>query len=320
MWRTFLCLAILAAATLKLGVTGTQAHPQQPIPPPTREIAITIDDLPLNGPQFDAARLQVMTRKLLGAFNQYQVPAVGFVNESLVYQPGETEARIAILKAWSDAGIELGNHTFSHLGFANASLSDYEDDFIRGDSILRMILRPREQKPRYFRHPFLQMGSTLKLEKAFESFIAERGYQAAPITIDSLDWYILSAYRDAQEQQDSELLKRVSAEYLRYNERKFDYCEQVAADLFGRPIKHILLLHANELNGDNLDDLLRMLRKRGYQFIPLEQALKDPVYQFPDQYQPTSDWLAHWASSKGRPYNPPMPPDFIQGAFLKHQK
>ncbi|HKX28534.1 MAG TPA: polysaccharide deacetylase family protein [Blastocatellia bacterium] len=320
MWRTFLCLAILAAATLNLWVVRTQAHPQQPIPPPAREIAITIDDLPLNGPQFDAARLQVMTRKLLGAFNQYQVPAVGFVNESLIYQPGEAEARIAILKAWSDAGIELGNHTFSHLGFSNASLADYEDDFIRGDTILRMLLRPKEQKPRYFRHPFLQMGSTLQLEKAFEAFIAERGYQAAPITIDSLDWYILAAYRDAQEQQDSEMLKRVSAEYIRYNERKFDYCEQAAADLFGRPIKHILLLHANELNGDNLDDLLRMLKKRGYQFIPLEQALKDPVYQFPDQYQPTSDWLSHWSASKGRPFNPPAPPDFIQSAYLRHQR
>ena len=318
MWRILLCLAILAAVILNL--RPTRAHHLQPTSAQAREIAITIDDLPLNGPQFDAGRLQVMTRKILSAFNQYQVPAVGFVNESLLYQTGETEARIAILKAWSDAGIELGNHTFSHLGFSNASLSDYEDDFIRGDTILRMLLRPKEQKPRYFRHPFLQMGSTLNLEKAFETFIAERGYQAAPITIDSLDWYILAAYRDAQEQSDSEMMKRVSAEYVRYVERRFDYCEQAAADLFGRPIKHILLLHANELNGDSLDELFRMLRKRGYQFIPLEQALKDPIYQFPDRYQPTSDWLSHWASSKGRPFNPPGPPDFMQSAYQKRQK
>ncbi len=62
-----------------------------------------------------------MTSKILSGIHKYQIPVVGFVNESLLYVPRETDARIAVLEAWSDAGVELGNHTFSHLGFKDGN-------------------------------------------------------------------------------------------------------------------------------------------------------------------------------------------------------
>jgi peptidoglycan-N-acetylglucosamine deacetylase len=320
MRRKLLFLTVLMFEVLSVYPIGPQAQNLRETPAQPKEVAITIDDLPLNGLQFEAGRLRIMTEKILAAINKHQIPVVGFVNESLLYVPGETDARIAILKAWSDSGIELGNHTFSHLGFKGTSLADYEDDFLRGETVTRMLMKQKGQKIRYFRHPFLQMGATREIEKSFENFIAERGYQAAPVTIDILDWMILSAYAKARTEGDPEMMKRVTEEYLKFAERKFDFCEQVAADLFGRPVKHILLLHANELTADNLDGLATMLRKKGYQFIALEQALKDPMYQFPDKYLATSDWLSHWSFSKGKELAPPMPPDFIQKPFLDNQK
>jgi acetyl esterase/lipase/peptidoglycan/xylan/chitin deacetylase (PgdA/CDA1 family) len=278
----------------------------------TKEVAITIDDLPLNGPQFDAGRLRTMTDKILAAINKHKIPAVGFVNESLLRAGGETDARIAILKAWSDGGVELGNHTYSHLGFKDATLADYEDDFIRGESVTRSLLKQKGQKLRYFRHPYLQMGATREIEQSFENFIGERGYKIAPVTIDVMDWMILSAYAGARARGDAELMKRVSDGYLKFAEGRFDFCEQVAGELFGRPIKHILLLHANELTADNLDGLATMLENKGYRFISLEEALKDPVYRAPDKYIPTSDWLSHWAFSKGKQFLWPAPPDSLQ--------
>src|SRR5262245_23646787 len=316
MRRKLLCLAILIVGSALASSIGLQA---QTVTKP-KEVAVTIDDLPLNGPQLDADRLRAMTDKILAAINKHQIPAVGFVNESLLHVHGETDARIAILRAWSDGGVELGNHTFSHLGFKQASLTEYEDDFIRGDAVIRMLMKQKGQKPRYFRHPFLQMGATSELERSFENFIAERGYRAAPVTIDILDWMILSAYNDARKQNDAGLLKQVSEEYLKFAGRKFDFCEQVATELFGRPIKHILLLHANELTADNLDGLAAMLKNKGYRFVTLEEALKDPVYQAPDKYKDTSDWLAHWSFSKGKKLAPPMPPDVIQKPYLDNQQ
>src|SRR5215467_13629385 len=315
MRRELLCLAVLIVGLALASSIGLQA---QTVTQP-KEVAVTIDDLPLNGPQFEAGRLRAMTDKILAAINKHQIPVVGFVNESLLHVPGETDARVAILKAWSDGGVELGNHTFSHLGFKDASLAEYEDDFIRGEMVTRWLLKQKGQKVRYFRHPFLQMGPTRELEQSFESFIAERGYRIAPVTVDVMDWMILSAYANARAQGDGEMTKRVSEEYLKFAERKFDFCEHASNDLFGRPIKHILLLHANELVADSLDGLATMLKNKGYRFITLEQALKDPVYQAPDKYMPTSDWVSHWAFSKGKTLAQPMPPDFIQKPYLDEQ-
>jgi peptidoglycan/xylan/chitin deacetylase (PgdA/CDA1 family) len=280
-----------------------------------KQIAVTIDDLPLNGPQFEAARVQTMTSKFLAGIKKHQIPAVGFVNESLLYQPGETDARIAILKSWFDAGVEPGNHTFSHLGFQGATLADYEDDFVRGEAVTKMLVKQKGTKLRYFRHPFLQMGATLETEKSFENFIAQRGYKIAPVTIDTLDWMFLSAYLKARATGDKALTKRVSDDYLKYVSVKFDYCEKISGELFGRPIKQILLMHANELNADNIEALIGVIKGKGYRFITLEQALNDSVYQFPHKYIPTSDWLGLWAFSKGVKMNAPLAPEYIQQAF-----
>lgn len=230
------------------------------LPAQSKEVAVTIDDLPLNGQQFNPARLRAMTDKFLAGLKKFEIPAVGFVNESLLYQLGETDARIRILKSWSDAGVELGNHTFSHLGFKDATLADYQDDFVRGEALTRIILKQKGAKIRYFRHPFLQMGATFETEKAFENFIGQRGYKIAPVTIDTMDWMFLSAYAKARAANDRAMMKRVSDEYLKYVGIKFDYCEKVAEDLFGQPIKHTLLLHANELNADNFDRLANVIK------------------------------------------------------------
>lgn len=312
-----LIFVLIAVMTFVPSPVQGQSDPS----PQTREIAVTIDDLPLNGPHIELTRLQKMTDKILTGVKQHQMPMVGFINEGLLYTPNETDARIALLKAWSDAGVELGNHTFSHMGFKDNALANFQDDFIRGDAVTRLLMKQKGQSIRYFRHPFLQMGNTLEIERSFEKFIAERGYQIAPVTIDTMDWMFMAAYLKAKNQNDSEMMKRVAEEYLKFVDLKFAFCEQMSTELFGHPIKHILLLHANELNADNFDALVKVIKNRGYQFISLEAALKDPVYRFPDTYISTSDWLAQWAFNKGKKFTAsPSPPDFIQKAFSGGQK
>lgn len=314
-----LCLALLVVEMLGVCLIDPEGKSLPDVSSQPKEIAVTIDDLPLNGPRIDTKRLQAMTAKMLAGIKTYQIPVVGFVNESLLYVPGETDERIALLKAWSDAGVELGNHGFSHLGFRDTSLADYEDDFIRGSVLTEILMKQKGQKVRYFRHPFLQLGRTLELEKSFESFIMERGCQIAPVTIDTMDWMFLASYAQARAQNNPEMIKRVSDEYLKYVDLKFEFCNKVVAELFGRSIKHILL-HANELNADNLDGLIKVIRSKGYRFITLEQALKDPVYQYPDKYLATSDWLSLWSYSKGKKFDSPIPPEFIQKVYSDSQK
>src|SRR5260370_21962506 len=116
--------------------------------------------------------------------------------------------------------------------------------------------------------------------------MAERGFGIAQVTIDIMDWKFRVAYAQARTQSDAEQMKKVSMEYLKFADIKLEFCERVSDTLLGRPIKHILLLHANELNGDNFDALVKVINDRGYRFVTLDEALTDPVYQFPDQYKP----------------------------------
>lgn len=284
-----------------------------------KSIAITIDDLPLNGPYIPFNELTAMTSRFIETLRKHHAPAVGFVNESLLFVDGETDKRIALLRSWSDGGVELGNHTYSHVGFRDTPISKYEDDFVRGEALISGIEKKAGRSVRYFRHPFLQMGPTLETELAFEKFIEARGYKIAPVTTSTMDWMFLAAYQKAQKSNDAATLKRVSDEYVTYAEKNIEFAEAMSEKLFGRPIDHILLLHANELTSENLDRLLRMYESRGYRFGTLESALKDAAYQLPEKYSPTSDWLSLWAISKGEKFGPPSPPEFIQKAYAEGQ-
>ena len=110
MRRKLLCLAVLIVGSALASSIGIQA---QAVAQP-KEVAVTIDDLPLNGPRFEAGRLRAMTDKIVAAINKHRIPAVGFVNESLLHVPGETDARVAILKSWSDGGVELDDGADDH--------------------------------------------------------------------------------------------------------------------------------------------------------------------------------------------------------------
>ena len=83
-------------------------------PATRREVAVTFDDLPVVGTR-DIAAQQEITRKLLRSITSNKVPAIGFVNENKLLDGGVQDERlVAMLQQWLDAGLELGNHSFSH--------------------------------------------------------------------------------------------------------------------------------------------------------------------------------------------------------------
>jgi peptidoglycan-N-acetylglucosamine deacetylase len=284
-----------------------------------REVAVTFDDLP--GPYGDLEDLRRITSKLLDAIKRNRVPTIGFVNEGKLYHRGEIDARTELLRAWLDAGCELGNHTFSHINPHTASLAEYEEDLVRGETVTRMLLAERGRKLRYFRHPFLFTGDTPEYKKGLADFLAARGYTVAPVTLDDDDYVFAKVYFDAKKRGDDETARRVAAAYVPYMETVFEHFERLSTETFGREIKQVLLIHANELNADRLDELAAMMRRRGYKFITLEEALKDPAYSEPDALSKNGiSWLHRWRDAKGLPRKwEPDAPKFVYDLYKAGQ-
>jgi peptidoglycan/xylan/chitin deacetylase (PgdA/CDA1 family) len=292
---------------------------------PHRQIAITIDDLPAAGAKsMTGAEINEMTAKLLATLQKEKVPAVGFVNERKLYKLGEVDERIKALNQWLDAGFELGNHTFGHTSLNNVTLQAWEEDVIRGETVTRILLAQHHMKMRYLRHPYLDTGRDLQTRREAEAFLASRGYRIAPVTMDAWDWMYASVYDNARKHGDTALQQQLVASYLTYTGEVFDYYEKLSQDLFGYEPRQVLLLHGNWLEADHIADLLDLLRKRGYEFVTLRDALSDAAYSSTDDYvgEEGTGWLDHWAITRGRPplNAPPFPQWVIDRAkALPHE-
>jgi peptidoglycan-N-acetylglucosamine deacetylase len=282
---------------------------------PDRQVAITIDDLPGGmANNLPAADVTALTTKLLSTLRDQKIPAVGFVNEKRLYKTGEVDERIKALQTWLDYGFELGNHTFSHSSLNRVGLRAWEDDVIQGETVTRMLLAQKKMKLRYFRHPFLDTGRDLVTRQQAEAFLIDRGYRIAPVTLDGWDWMFAGLYEDAKKRNDAPLQDKIVKEYLAHHDAEFAYSEQLSARIVGYEPKQILLLHASNLEADHIGELLDLLRKRGYRFITLEDALGDSAYSLPDTYvgEEGNGWLEHWAITQGKiPQGAPAMPQWV---------
>ena len=268
-----------------------------------RRIAVTFDDLPLNSRISRAPEWQrEVTAKLLESIRRQKVPAMGFVNEVKLNTDDNLDpAKVALLEMWLDAGLELGNHTYSHPDLNRTDLADYQQDILRGEAVTRRLLAKQKAKPRYFRHPYLRTGLDLEKKRAVESFLEEHGYRVAPVTIDNGEWIYARAYDNASEAGNRDEQSEIAESYVSYMNDVLAYYEGVSRKWIGREPAQVLLLHANPLNADTFDRLATMMRKRDYTFVTLDAALQDAVYASPDTYvgRRGISWLLRWAMSGG---------------------
>lgn len=266
-------------------------------------MVITIDDLPyaVAGQSPYLPHAQRITKVILQALQKHRVQAVGFVNEDKLQVKGEVDARIALLQQWVDAGMILGNHTYSHADFNALTAAQFQDDIIKGEVITRRLMQARQPYQLYFRHPMTRTGNTLEKRDAVEAFLNARGYQVTPHTIENSDFIFNVPYARALRQKDAALLKKLREAYLDFTMAATAFAEKITPQIFGRDIPQTLLIHTNDITADCLDEMLTAFAKRGYRFITLGEAMRDAAYQtkVTNVYDRGPTWLWRWMQSKG---------------------
>ena len=286
---------------------------------PARTVAITIDDVPLGGGRWSGDAVETVSRinaGILEALVARSAPAIGFVTEDRVQVAGQIDARMAILRSWPDAGLELGNHGYSHLSFQQTSIEQFQDDVIHGEVMTTLATGRR---PEFFRFPFNHTGPTPEAKAAMRAFLKSRGYTVAPFTVEHSDYVYNAVYASARQAGDDEAQRRTLDAYLEHLDTAFAYAEAFSVDLFGREIPQVFLIHANEINAVAMGEMLSRLERRGYAFTTPAQALQDDAYATQDDYVDRwgVSWFHRWTKSRGLPMrrDEPDPPRDILDAY-----
>jgi peptidoglycan/xylan/chitin deacetylase (PgdA/CDA1 family) len=235
-----------------------------------REVALTIDDLPLVGSRMDTPgnrqRSTERFARMVQVLKENNVPAVGFVIGGAI-EKGQWQ----FLEDFKNAGLTIGNHTYSHLSLNQMNADKYIADIARADKVLSPLM---QGEPKYFRYPYLAEGNRTSKPIVVE-YLNNNHYVIAPVTIDSKDFrFNEELYHVPYRAREQYINSKMKQRYLSYIWQQTLRAEKKAN---GKPVKQILLIHANLLNSYLLDEVIEMYKQNGYKFITLTEALKNPA-------------------------------------------
>ena len=242
------------------------------------KVALTFDDLPLNGRLATGFKQSDYARETLAVLKQHTVPpSYGFINaHGLENNPDGA----LTLQLWVAAGNPLGNHTYSHMSLTKNSAEDFEQDVLRNEPVLELLI-PADAKNgwHWLRYPFLHEGDTLEKRRAVRTFLAGHGYRIAQTTFDWEDYLWNSAHAACVMKKDVQSVAWLRQSYLD-TAREYMHVERdLSRQVFGRDINHVMLLHLGSFSSHILPDLLKLLHDEGYEIVTLEEAQSDPVYE-----------------------------------------
>jgi len=271
-------------------------------------VALTFDDLPLNGTLPAGALQSDFARDTVRVLKKHRVPpSYGFINaDKLERNPDGAKA----LQIWVAGGHPLANHTYSHLDLTRNSAEDFQREILRNEPVLELLMP--KQDWRWLRYPYLHEGDTLEKRRAVRAFLATSGYRIAQTTMDFEDYLWNSAHARCWMKNDAEGIAWLRESY-RNTAREFirlDIANSRA--VFGRDIHHVMLLHLGSFSSHILPDLFEILAQEGLEIVTLEEAQQDPAYAYdPDFAHPRGGTLVELAMlAKGIPWpaNAPKKP------------
>jgi peptidoglycan/xylan/chitin deacetylase (PgdA/CDA1 family) len=245
--------------------------------PARLKVALTFDDLPLNGTQPAGISQSQMAHDTLAVLKKYRVPAsYGFINaRGLEDNPDGALA----LQLWVKAGHPLANHTYSHLNLDKNSAEDFTREILRNEPVLELLMPPGGKHDfRWLRYPYLHEGDTLEKRRTVRAYLAAHHYQVAETTLDYEDYAWNSAYARCLDQHDEKSIAWLRESYLATADEWMRAQRDMSRQLWGRDINHVLLLHQGAFSATILPDLFALLKKQGYDIVTLEEAQSDPVY------------------------------------------
>jgi peptidoglycan-N-acetylglucosamine deacetylase len=240
---------------------------------PAQKLAITFDDLPLNGTLPPGVTRLEATRGVLAILKKHHVPPVyGFINgNKLEGNPDGAEA----LKLWASAE-PFGNHTYSHMDLEMNTAEAYEHDIEENEAVLELLAAKDDWH--WLRYPYLHEGDTVEKRRAVRAYLKAHNYRIAQVTLDWEDYLWNFAYARCAAKNDQKAIAWLHSSYLDTASEFLDLGREQAKLIYGHDINYVLLLHLGAYSSTILPDALDLLKKKGFKLVTLEEAESDPIY------------------------------------------
>ncbi len=241
------------------------------------QICITFDDLPVSI-SFNEFDRDSINKQILHVLKKYKVKAAGFVVGSRLKESYD------IIGKWLNGGHRMGNQTFSNLDYNSHEINSFLEDVVQGSDILEPMLSGFGQKPRFFRFPYLHYGDNEEKKRRAAAFFKKYEIKVVPATVVVEDYLYNLQLEKTKGKLDSTKYNSLLNEYVNHVLDEIENSELLSYQVLGRNCRHILMLRANQLNAIFLDELLQAIKDSGYEFISLDKALRDKLYQEPEAY------------------------------------
>jgi peptidoglycan/xylan/chitin deacetylase (PgdA/CDA1 family) len=135
------------------------------------------------------------------------------------------------------------------------------------------------QNWRWFRYPYLWEGDTLEKRHAVRQYLKEHKYHVAQVTLDFEDYLWNGPYARCVEKHDAASIEWLKSSYMATATEYIGLGRKMATLIYGRDIRHVLLLHIGAFDAVMLPRLLNFMKNEGFKFVTLGEAEKDPAYR-----------------------------------------
>lgn len=244
---------------------------------PKKEICITFNELPESHSFQDADR-EALAYLILQTLKAHEVTAAGFVVGERV------ESSFDLLGQWLNEGHVLGNMTYSNQDLHEIGIEKFIENTQMGHDAIEQMIEGFGQKKRYFRFPFLHYGNDIEAKRQVMLYLEHMNYTVAHATVIPEDYLYNLTLEKMGRVPDSAEFERLLNEYINSVLDELERQEALAKELMGRPVRQILLLHFNRLNAVYLDEMLTAMEDMGYEFVSLDKALNDEMYDITEGY------------------------------------
>ena len=232
-----------------------------------QEIALTFDDAPIrDGAYFSGMQ---RTKTLIAKLKNSGVPQAAF----FCITSNMDSLGTARIEQYAAAGHVIANHTHLHISMRELGIQNYIQDIFKADA----VLREQQGFQAWFRYPFLDEGRTREDRDAIRQALVERGYMNGYVTVDNYDWYLDRLFQTALRKKGKIDYDKLRQIYLGHLWKSIAFYDQMARTVLGRSPKHVLLLHENDLAALYVDELVVLLRAKGWSIISPVEAYTDPI-------------------------------------------